>query len=172
MPMMLMRPPRNTRQTASYAAGVMVLVAGVFSLYFGNGILYWDTWETNWDFQTDQDVTVVNAGALFAGIAYLAAFVFAVVSAYCAFRLTRYQLAVAGPVALLVAYFSTLAYESLFLIFSVEVLVLSVIALGLIYFAIPIYEGRGTVPTIPPYVGVEEPVDGEPASGLTSDKYP
>jgi hypothetical protein len=150
----------------------MVLLAGVFGLLFGNIILFFDTWETDWDAVTGQGVTVVNAGALFAGVAYLAGFAVSVVSAYCAFRLTRYQLAVAGPVALLVAYFSTLAYESMLLVFGAEVLGLSVIALGLLYFAIPIYEGRGTVPSITPFEGGEEPVDGGPGTGLTSDKYP
>jgi hypothetical protein len=153
----MMRPPRNARQTASYAAGVMVLVAGIFGLMLGNMILFWDTWGMAWDAQTGQEVTVVDAGALFAGIAYVAGFVVSVISAYFALRLTRYQLAVAGPVALLVAYFSTLAYESIMLILGVEVLVLSVIALGLLYYAIPIFEGRVSAPPVPSLDGTDLP---------------
>jgi hypothetical protein len=164
MPPIMMRPPRNARQMASFAAGVMVLVAGTFALLLGNTILYWDTWEMAWDSQSEQDVTVVNGGALFAGIAYVAGFVVSVMSAYCSFRLSRYQMAVAGPVALLVAYFSTLAYESTMLIFGVEVLALSVIALGLLYFAIPIFDGRSTPPAIPAMEGLEPPGDMGPAT--------
>jgi hypothetical protein len=155
----MMRPPRNPRQTASYAAGVMVLVAGIFGLMLGNMILYWDTWDMAWDAGTGRDVTVVNVGALVAGIAYVAAFVVSVVSAYSALRLSMYQLAVAGPVALLVAYFSTLAYESMMLLLGAEVLVLSVIALGLLYYAIPIFEGRMEPPPIPSLDGTD-PRDG------------
>jgi hypothetical protein len=153
----MMRPPRNPRQMASYAAGVMVLIAGIFGLMLGNMILFWDTWEMAWDAQTEQEVTVVDGGALFAGIAYVAGFVVSVISTYFAFRLTRYQLAVAGPVALLVAYFSTLAYESMMLLLGAEVLVLSVISLGLLYYAIPIFEGRITAPTIPSLDGADLP---------------
>ena len=142
MPPVLMRPPRNPRQTASFAAAVMVAVAGIFCLLFGNVILYWDALDTFWDAQLERDVTVVETGAMFSGILFVAAFAVSLVSAYCAFRLTRHQLAVAGPVMLMVAYFGALAYEAYVLIATVYIFILAVVSLVLLYYAIPIYEGR------------------------------
>ncbi len=142
VPSAYMRPPRNPRQTASYAAGVMVLVSGVFGLIFGNMILYWDALDTQWDWETEEDVTVINTGAFFSGVMFVTAFAVSLVSTYCSFRLTKYQLAVAGPVMLLVAYFGTLAYEPFLMVVTVYILVLSVVSLALLYYAIPVYEGR------------------------------
>jgi hypothetical protein len=161
---MMVRPPRNPRQTASFAAGVMVLISGIFGLVYGNQILFWDTFSTEWDLPTDQEVTLVNTGALFAGIAYVTGFALSVVSGYCALRLTRYQLAVAGPVALIVAYFSSLAYEPWLLVVGVEVLVLCVVSLGLLYYAIPIYEGRATPSPLPPLEDAKPPGGRGPES--------
>ena len=144
MPPVYLKPPRNPRQTASYAAGVMVLVSGVFALMFGNLILFWDAWDTVWMEEAGVMVSesVINAGALFPGVLYITAFAVCLGSAYCSFRLTRYQVAVAGPVMLLVGYFSTLAYELWMLIVAVHVLIMAVASLALLYYAIPIYEGR------------------------------
>jgi hypothetical protein len=136
----------------------MVLVSGMFALVFGNMILYWDAWDTDWDWERDREVTVIVPGALFAGVAFVSSFGVAMVSAYCAVRLVRYQLAVAGPVALLVAYFSAFAYETFMLVISVHILILSVVSLALLYYAIPIYAGRKvgepgiafTSPLLPP----------------------
>ena len=127
---------------ASYAAGVMVLVSGIFALIFGNMILYWDAWDTGWDIVAGEEVTFLNPGAFFAGMMFLVAFLTALASCYCALRLIRYEIAVAGPVTLLIAYFSTLAYESFMLVISVQILILSIVSLGLLYYAIPIYAGR------------------------------
>ncbi|NIP34629.1 MAG: zinc-ribbon domain-containing protein [Thermoplasmata archaeon] len=142
MPTAYMRPPRNPRQTASYAAGAMILVSGVFGLIFGNMVLYWDAWDTQWDWETEEDITVINMGAFFSGAMFVSAFAVSLVSTYCALRLTRYQLAVAGPVMLLVAYFGTLAYEPFLMVITVYILILSVVSLALLYYAIPVYEGR------------------------------
>jgi hypothetical protein len=157
---------------ASTAAAVIVLVSGMFALMFGNLTLYWDAWQTQWDFEGDQELTVLDLGAFLSGTLFIIAFVLAIPSAYCALRLVRYEVAVAGPVSLLVGYFATLAYEPFMLVVSVEILILAIVALGLLYYAIPVYSGRkaptghfgpgGPVPR----VGVGEP------PGETSDKYP
>jgi hypothetical protein len=155
MPPAYLRPPRNPRQNASYAVAAMVLISGMFALVFGNMILYWDAWDTQWDGEEGRSVTVIDPGALFTGIAFVTSFGVSLVSAYCALRLFRYQLAVAGPVALLVAYFSALAYESFMLIIAVHVLILSVVSLALLYYAIPIYAGRKVVE---PGIGFPSPL--------------
>jgi hypothetical protein len=142
MPPIYLRPPKNPRQSASYAVAVMVLVCGMFALLYGNTILYHDAWESDWDWQTDTETTFIDTGPFFAGIMFLVAFAFSLVSAYCALRLIRYDLALAGPIALLVSYFSTLAYESFMLIVGVHILILSIVSLALLYYAIPIYAGR------------------------------
>jgi hypothetical protein len=120
----------------------MVLVAGIFALMFGNLILYWDAWETGWDIEADEEVSYIDPGAFFAGVVFLFAFLMSMVSAYCSLRLLRYELAVAGPVALLISYFGTLVYESFMLVISVHILILSIVSLALLYYAIPIFAGR------------------------------
>ena len=142
LPPRYLNPPRNPRLLASDAAGVVVLVSGIFALIFGNMVLYWDAWDTGWDIVADEEVTFLNTGAFFAGMMFLVAFLTSVASCYCALRLIRYEIAVAGPVTLLIAYFSTLAYESFMLVISVQILILSIVSLGLLYYAIPIYAGR------------------------------
>ena len=127
---------------ASFAAGVMVLVSGMFALIFGNMVLYWDAWETGWDKEADEEVTFLDPGAFFAGMMFLVAFLTSLASCYCALRLIRYEIAVAGPVTLLISYFSTLAYEAFMLVISVQILMMSIVSLGLLYYAIPIYAGR------------------------------
>jgi hypothetical protein len=142
MPPIYLKPPRNPRQLASYSAAVMVMVCGIFALIFGNTILYHDAWVSEWDWQTDTETTFIDSGPFFAGVMFLLAFAVSMMSTYSAFRLQRYELAVAGPIMLLVSYFSTLAYESFMLIVSVHILILSIISLALLYYAIPIYAGR------------------------------
>jgi hypothetical protein len=142
MPPIYLRPPRNPRQMASYAAGVMVLVSGMFALIFGNSILYYDAWVSEWDWETDTETNFIAPGPFFSGLMFLIAFGFSLASTYSAFRLMRYELAVAGPITLLISYFSTLAYESFMLIIGVHILILSIVSLALLYYAIPIYAGR------------------------------
>ncbi|UCC93403.1 MAG: zinc ribbon domain-containing protein [Thermoplasmata archaeon] len=158
MPPILLRPPRNPRQTASYAAAVMVMVSGLFALVFGNYILYYDAWVTDWDWQTDTETTFIDLGPFFAGVMFMVAFAMSLLSCYCSLRLMRYELAVAGPIALLISYFSTLAYESFMLIVSVHILILAVVSLALLYYAIPIYEGRKAKDEpLRPFVGTPPP---------------
>jgi len=171
MPPIFLRPPRNPRQMASYAAAVMILISGMFALMFGNLTLYWDAWDTDWDWETDQETTLLNVGPFFSGLMFLVAFAVSLLSAYCALRLIRYEVAVAGPVTLLIGYFATLAYESFMLVISVEILILSIVSLALLYYAIPIYSGRNAPGS---HYGPGGPLPtgdmGVPA-GETTDKY-
>ncbi len=142
MPPIYLRPPRNPRQMASYAAGVMVVISGIFALIFGNLTIYWDGTFTDFDPDSGDEFTAIDIGPFFAGMMLLAGFAMSLVCAYCAFRLIRYELAVAGPVTLLMAYFSMLAYEAFMLVIGVHILILATVSLALFYYAIPIYSGR------------------------------
>lgn len=165
------RPPRNPRQSASTAVAIMVTVSGIFALIYGN-LTIQDAWETRWDWTTGQETTVVDLGTFMSGTLFILAFAVALPSAYCALRLVRYQVAVAGPVTLLVGYFATLAYEPFMLVLAVEILILSIVSLGLLYYAIPVYSGRkaprspfgpgGALPSAFPHG----------PTGETTDKYP
>ncbi len=160
MPPIYFNLPRNPRQMASYAAGVMVIISGIFALIFGNMTLYWDGTFTDFDPDSGEEFTAIDIGPFFAGMMLLAGFGMSLVCTYCAFRLIRYELAVAGPVTLMISYFSMLAYESFMLVIGVHILILSVVSLALIYYAIPIYSGRkaGDLPLrldvpLPPWGG-------------------
>jgi hypothetical protein len=127
---------------ASFAAGTMVLISGIFALIFGNIIIDQDVFTTDWDPITDEELNVVDPGAFFAGAMFIAGFTLSLVSTYCSYRLTRYELAMLGPLTLIVAYFSLLAYEPFVMLLTVHILVMSIVSLGLLYYAIPIYAGR------------------------------
>ncbi|MHC4779938.1 MAG: hypothetical protein ACYTFG_15305 [Planctomycetota bacterium] len=150
----------------------MILISGMFALMFGNLTLYWDAWDSEWDFETDQETRVLNTGPFFSGLIFLIAFIVSMMSAYCALRLIRYEVAVAGPVTLLIGYFATMMYEWFMLVVSVEILILSVVSLGLLYYAIPIYSGRDAPGTEYGPGGPLPLRDMGPPNGEPTDKYP
>lgn len=153
-PQLQLRPPRNPRETASIAAAVMVLVAGMFALIFGNVILYYDAFSTGFDPDSGNEFTAISTGPFVSGVLYLTAFAMSLVGAYCALRLVRYELAVAGPVTLLVAFFGSVLDNVWILLASAHILVLSIVALSLVYYAIPIFSGRKARVPVPAYASL------------------
>ena len=159
---LFMRPPRNPRQNAALVAGVLILVSGLFGLIFGNLILYNDLRTTEWDEWSDEETTYINTSALVSGVSFLAAFAFSLVSTYLCFRQQRFMVALAGPIVLVVAYLTLTMYLPILLFAMAHVLVLSVIAIGLLLFALPIFfHGRGW-----------EPLPGTPSEGAAPPSWP
>lgn len=139
----------------------MVLVAGMFSLLFGNIILYYDATFTDRDPGTGEAFTAISTGPFLSGVLFLAAFAVSVVGAYCALRLVRYELAVAAPVMLLVASFGSVLDDLVILLASAHILVLSIVSLSLLYYAIPVYSGRKARVPVPAYA-YPPPASGGP----------
>jgi len=168
-PPLQLKPPRNPRETASIAAAVMVLVAGMFALVFGNLILYYDATFTDFDPGSGDEFTAISTGPFVSGVLYLTAFAMSMVGAYCALRLVRYELAVAGPVTLLVAFFGSVLDDFWILLASAHILVLSIVSLSLVYYAIPIFSGRKARVPVPAYASLAPPDRRGPWEDLRRD---
>ena len=136
------RPPRNPRQTATTAAGVLILIAGFFCLVFSNIILYLDGYGLGWN-ETDEQIRVIDTGPYIAGHLLGIGFVMAVISAYACLRHVQFRLALVGPVAMMVAYLSLIFYDPFVMVFSAYIFILSIVSVFLIWYSMPIFEGRG-----------------------------
>lgn len=135
------RPPRNPRQTASVAAGVLTLVAGIFALIWGTVILNFEGMSRSWDGDGWEIVPIPFTISVF----YLSGFVVSLVGAYASFRLLRFPLAMAAPLLLVLDYFLSILYEPFVLIIFVEMLLLSVLSLALLLWARPVFGGETTL---------------------------
>jgi hypothetical protein len=136
-----MRPLRNPRQTASVAAGVMTLVAGIFALVWGVVILTFDGLERAWE-GSDWEIVPIPFTV---GVFYISGFAISLAGAYVSFRLMRFPLALAAPLLLVIDYFLSILYEPFVLFVFVEMLLLSIIALALLLWARPAYGGETTL---------------------------
>lgn len=138
MPMMqypvAFRPPRNPIQSASTAAGVLMLIAGIFGLIFGTMTLTYDAFD---EVRLEDDVftTVLQPIPFLLAIVYLAGFVLSIIGCYGCFRLMRLEYAMLAPILLLIAYFMALLHEPYFLIFTLQIFILSLISLILLAYA-------------------------------------
>ncbi|MCK4301102.1 MAG: hypothetical protein KAX80_16300 [Planctomycetes bacterium] len=137
------RPPRNPRQIAATAAGVMILIAGLFCLVFSNLILYIDGFDEGWDPDSGDDIRIIDTGPFTAGLLLGIGFGMAVISAYACLRQVRFWLALVGPAVMMAAYLSVIFYDPVFLALEAHIFVLSIISVFLIWHSMPIFEGRG-----------------------------
>ena len=132
------RPPRNPRQTSSYAAGVLMLLGGIFAFIFGTIILVMDAFQEEWiDFDTSQTVLVPEA--FFPGLILVIGFALSMAGAYASFRLIRFEVAVAAPVVLIAGYLVIYVYEPFVMFLMCETIVMAVISLSLVLHARPVY---------------------------------
>jgi len=136
------RLPRNPRQTAAIAAGVMILIAGLFCLVFSNVILYMDGFDEGWDPDSGDDIRIIDTGPFTAGLLLGIGFGMAVISAYACLRQVRFWLALVGPAVMMAAYLSLIFYEPVFLAILAHIFILSIISVFLIWHSMPIFEGR------------------------------
>jgi uncharacterized membrane protein len=141
---MYYRPPRNPRQNAVIAAGVLILMAGVSALIFANLILYHDAFFTEWD--DDGEVNwAFEGGPFIAGVLMLVAFGVSLISTYACFRHERFILAIGGPIAMLVAYFSVSLDDWVIMAVGAHMLILSVTSLFLLFYSRSMFEEGGVM---------------------------
>lgn len=134
------RPPRNPRQNAAIAAGVMILIAGLFCLVFSDIILYWEGFGTDFDPGSGDEIRTINTIPFVVGLLLGIGFGLAVISAYACLRLVQFRLALVGPVTMMVAYISLIFYEPFVMVLTAYILILSIISVFLIWFSMPIFD--------------------------------
>lgn len=142
---MYYRPPRNPRQNAVIAAGVLILMAGVSALIFANLILYHDAFFTEWDNETGEEYWAFEGGPFIAGVLMLVAFGVSLISTYACFRHERFILAIGGPIAMLVAYLSVSLDDWVIMAVGAHMLVLSVTSLFLLFYSRSMFEEGGVM---------------------------
>ena len=134
--------PRNPLQNAAIAAGVMILIAGLFCLVFSSLILYWDGFNVGFDPDSGDDIRIINPGAFIAGFLLGIGFGLAVISAYACLRQVQFWLSLAGPAVMMAAYLSLIFYEPFFLAVLALIFILSIISVFLIWHSMPIFGRR------------------------------
>jgi hypothetical protein len=132
------RPPQNPRQTASYAAGVMMLLGGIFAFVFGTVILVMDAFTENW-IDVNRSETVLVPEAFVPGLVLVVGFALSMAGAYAAFRLVRYELTMAGPAVLIAGFLIVYIYEPIVMLLLAETLVLATVSLALLLHARPVF---------------------------------
>jgi hypothetical protein len=143
-----MRPPRNPKWLAAASGGTMSMVGGIFALIFGSITLAMDAFDS-WD----EGGLAIDPGAFISGIAFLGAFVMCSVSTYFTFRLLRFELAILGPIALIIAYLSVAFYTSFLFMLASEVFVLGLISIVLLMVAKSVFGGVQPSDAVAQYPG-------------------
>jgi hypothetical protein len=134
------RPHRNPRQMASTAAGVMIIIAGIFSLIFGWLVLEFEVLWWGWE--------QVDTYALISSVAYILAFIMSLVAGYCAFRLINFPQTIIGGGSLILAFFLVALVEPFIMLPTIEILILASVSLFLLVFARPVYvQGYSGIPS-------------------------
>ena len=135
------RPPRNPRQNAAIAAGVLILIAGLFSLIFSNMILYWEGFGLDFDPGSGDEIRTIITGPFIVGLLFGIGFGMAVISAYACIRQVQFRLALVGPITMMAAYLSLISFDPFSMLFTVYIFILSIISVFLIWYSRPIFEG-------------------------------
>jgi hypothetical protein len=139
------RPPSDPRFKAVIAAGVMILISSVFAMIVANVTLSTDLWNFEWDWEAEEEIRVLDTTALYVGVTFAAASIIAFISTYFMFRTKNHISIIAGPAALLAAYFSLLFYDPDVMIIMVHILVTTILSLLFLYYARNLFKMDGRV---------------------------